>query len=114
MEELKNTFVQYDKYIKSIIDEKKHFQKGDRANYLNQTSKMSSQQKSQIMKTEEKMLKITLQQFINFDEKNKKFIMRSDSDTKNVIEFNVIKSTATDFVLESKSDNKIVRAHLKS
>lgn len=71
MEELKNTFVQYDKYIKSIIDEKKHFQKGDRANYLNQTSKMSSQQKSQIMKTEEKMLKITLQQFINFDEKNK-------------------------------------------
>lgn len=50
----------------------------------------------------------------HFDEKNKKFIMRSDSDTKNVIEFNVIKSTATDFVLESKSDNKIVRAHLKS
>lgn len=72
MEELKNTFVQYDKYIRSIIDEKKHFQKGDRgANYLNQASKMSSQQKSQIIKTEEKMIKITLQQFINFDEKNK-------------------------------------------
>ena len=63
---------QFDKYIKSIVEEPKHLlnQKGNMM-YNSQISKASSVQKSQIQKQEEKNYKLTFQQFINYDEKNK-------------------------------------------
>ena len=120
LEDMKAAFAQYEKYIKLIIDEKKHYQKDNKGNvnYFSQTSRMSSQTKSQIMKAEDKNMKITFQQFVNYEEKNKlnrpegPHLILSDNDTENESTENRIKALIK--LLETFDDSVLERSYCKN